>query len=57
VRLIGEELKIFKTDGSLIKNELMNEVMKVIGIQNLPEGLYFIQIGDNKQRFVIVGND
>jgi hypothetical protein len=56
-RLIGEELKIFKTDGSLIKYELMNEVMKVIGIQNLPEGLYFIQIGVNKQRFVIVGNE
>jgi hypothetical protein len=55
--LIGEELKILKTDGSLIEIEVMNEVIKTIGIQNLPGGLYFIQIGDNKQRFVIVGND
>ncbi|MEY4791903.1 MAG: hypothetical protein RIT34_710 [Bacteroidota bacterium] len=55
--LIGEELKILKTDGSLIEKEVMNEVIKTIGIQNLPGGLYFIQIGDNKQRFVIVGND
>jgi hypothetical protein len=55
--LIGEELKILKTDGSLIANEQMNEVIKTIEIQNLPGGLYFIQIGDNKQRFVIVGND
>ncbi len=55
--LIGEELKILKTDGSLIANEQMNEVIKTIEIQNLPGGLYFIQIGDNKQRFVIIGND
>jgi len=55
--LIGEELKILKTDGSLLEKEVMNEVIKTIGIQNLPGGLYFIQIGDNKQRFVIVGND
>jgi hypothetical protein len=46
-----------KTDGSLIANEQMNEVIKTIEIQNLPGGLYFIQIGDNKQRFVIIGND
>lgn len=55
--LIGEELKILKTDGSLIEKEVMNEVIKAIRIQHLPGGLYFIQIGNNKQRFVIVGND
>ena len=55
--LIGEELKILKTDGSMIEKQVMNEVIKAIRIQHLPEGLYFIQIGNNKQRFVIVGND
>ncbi|MEN9420708.1 MAG: hypothetical protein RLZZ107_179, partial [Bacteroidota bacterium] len=55
--LIGEELKILKTDGSLIEKEVLNELIKAIRIQHLPEGLYFIQIGNNKQRFVIVGND
>jgi hypothetical protein len=55
--LVGEELKILKTDGSLIEKEVMNEVLKAIRIQHLPGGLYFIQIGNNKQRFVIVGND
>ncbi len=55
--LVGHELKILKMDGSLIDKEMMNEMVKTIGVQNLPDGLYFIQIGDNKQRFVIVGND
>jgi hypothetical protein len=51
--LIGKEFVLFHTDGRLIGKMLINHENQPINIQDLPAGLYFIQIGQTKQRFVV----
>lgn len=55
--LIGQELLILNTDGRLSGKKVIIDVNQLISIQDLPAGLYFIQIGETKQRFVISGNE
>ncbi|MEN9698861.1 MAG: hypothetical protein RLZZ301_59 [Bacteroidota bacterium] len=51
--LIGEEMRLFNTEGKCVQSHLIANANQTIQIQQLQAGIYFIQIGDAVQKLAI----
>ena len=53
--LIGASYTVYSINGALIRNGSITSEITTLDIQDLQEGIYFIQLGDNiQQSFKII---